>query len=97
MPFGQIKVDVEKINHLNYYFMNLMHWLHVNLNSDSMTFQRIFGKSLEEFWVIFCSYFADILPKNTTKFDICLFLADNLPLTDFQQFLAKFWQIFENN
>ena len=68
-----------------------MHWLHLYPNSDSWTFQHFFGKFLEEFWHILCSYLADILPENTRKFGFCNFLADILPLADFQHFL---WQSF---
>ena len=70
-------------------FVSFMHWLHVYPNSDSSTFRHFFGKFLEEFWQILCSYLADILPENTRKFGFCHFLADILHLEDFQHFLGK--------
>ena len=72
-----------------FYFLRVMHWLHVYPNSDSSTFRHFFGKFLEEFWQILCSYLADILPENTKKFGFCHFLADILHLGDFQHFLGK--------
>ena len=42
-----------------------------------------------EFWSIFCSYLADILPRNSVKSGICPFSADNLHLADFQHFFSK--------
>ena len=76
-----------------YKSVGLLHWLHVNPNSDHSTFRHFFGKFLEEFWQIFCSYWADILPWNSRLFVISHFLGDNLHLTVIQHFLAKFWHI----
>ena len=73
--------------------VGLLHWLHVNPNSDHSTFRHFFGKFLEEFWQIFCSYWADILPWNSRLFVICHFLGDKLHLAVIQHFLAKFWHI----
>ena len=63
-----------------------MHWLHVNPNSDFSTFRHFFGTFLEEFWSIFCRYFAK---KILETWHLSFFLADNLRLADFQHFFGK--------
>ena len=61
---------------------SIMHWLHVNPNSDFSTFWHF----LEEFWTIICRHFAK---KVLEILAFVVFLADNLQLADFQHFFGK--------
>ena len=75
---------------------SIMHWLHVNPNSDYSTFWHFFGTFLKNFgqfsaviWQIFCQKILETLV-------FVIFSADNLHLADFQQFFWSFGKYFEH-